>query len=133
MSHLVWNQGILTLRHTGMCCSIGSLFHKISLNMGPIFTKISLNMVCSCPKFLVVCMVKQPKIVKNGPFFTPPPGSLFLPKWPLKMGRGFETLAHPIQFKFEYSPGPETTWSYCKNGNNLFALKCLFLVPLALS
>ena len=31
--------GTHILRHTGMCRSTGSLFHKKSLNMGPIFYK----------------------------------------------------------------------------------------------
>ena len=54
---------------------------------------------------------KRPKIVKNGPIFREKSlklGTLltFLPKWPLKMGMGFEAwVAHPIQTKYEYPLG----------------------------
>ena len=102
-----WNRqkhlrGTLILRHKGMCHSNGSLFHKKSLNnaWATFSTKISLNMGPSFPNFGGIRM-RVPKncekwayiwrkITKNG--------CLFLPKWPLKMGRGFKAQeAHPNQ------------------------------------
>ena len=39
----------------------------------------------------------------------PKDGYPFLPKWPLKMGMGFEaSAAHPVQIKFEYEVMPES-------------------------
>ena len=53
------------LRHTGMCGSNGSLFHKKSLNTGPIFNKNILkheSVFSKFPKFLVVHHVNTRKL-----------------------------------------------------------------------
>ena len=93
---------------TGMCRSTGSLFYKKSLNMGPVFYQKSLNMgqfFWLCPNFWVFAWQKPQKswnlwkILKNG--------YPFLPKSPLKMGRGFEAwVAHPCPTQIWVSPPP---------------------------
>ena len=69
-------KGTHILRHTRMCCSNGSLFHKKSLNMGLFFPKFQ-----KCKKWAYFLR----KIHKNG--------YPFLSKWPLKWVGGFEARA----------------------------------------
>ena len=98
----------------GMCRSNGSLFYKKSLNMGPVFYKKILkhgSTFLTEPKFSGSsikhgenCKIFEKwayfsrKILKNG--------HPFLPKSPLKMGRGFEArAAHPCQTQIWVPPG----------------------------
>ena len=93
-----------------MCCSNGLLFYKKSLNL----TKTSLNMdpiFWLSSNFRVFAWWKPWKIIKfgkNWPIFSRKilnNGYPFQPKWPLKMGRVFETqAAPPLQTKSEYPP-----------------------------
>ena len=110
------------LRHTGMCRSNGSLFHKKSLKYGsPFSTKISLNMDLFFQQFknfrvfawhfqnFLVFAMRTPKnfekwayisrkILKNR--------YLFLPKWPLKWVSVSRLEWHThFQSKSEYPPG----------------------------
>ena len=62
--------------------------------MGPFFQNFqvfAMSMLENCEKWAHILR----KIPQNG--------YLFLPKWPIKIGRGFEAwVAHPVQTKFEY-------------------------------
>ena len=99
---------------TGMCRSNGSLFYKKSLNMGPVFYQKILkrgSTFLTEPKFSGFHMAKTPKIakfLKNGPIFRKILKNEypFLPKSPLKMGRGFEArAAHPCPTQIWVPPG----------------------------
>ena len=107
---------------TGMCRSNGSFFNEKSLNMGPVFYQKILkhgSTFLTEPKFSGLRMAKTPKItkfLKNGPIFQKilKNGYPFLPKSPLKMGRGFEArAAHPCptQILVPPPPGPIHTGS----------------------
>ena len=104
---------------TGMCRSNGSLFYKKSLNMGPVFYQKILkhgSTFLTEPKFSSFRMAKTPqnceifekwayfsrKLLKNG--------YPFVPKSPLKMGKGFEAqAAHPCPTQIWVPPGD--AWS----------------------
>ena len=99
----------------GMCRSNGSLFYKKTLNMGPVFHQKILkhgSTFLTEPKFSGFSHGENPgnreffekwayisrKILKNG--------YPFLPKSPLKMGKGFEArAAHPCPTQIWVPPG----------------------------
>ena len=97
--------GVVLKGQMGMCCSNGSLFYKKSFNMGPVFYKKickSGSSFLTEPKFSRFCMAKTQKnhkICEKLAYFSRKilnNGYPLLPKWPLKMGRGFEArAAHP--------------------------------------
>ena len=101
---------------TEMCRSNGSLFYKKSLNMGPVFYQKILkhgSTFLTEPKFFGFSLGENPenrkifekwasenpenrKIFEKWAYFSRKilkNGYLFLPKSPLKMGRGFEARA----------------------------------------
>ena len=105
---------------TGMCRSNGLLFYKKSLNMGPIFYQQILkhgSTFLTEPKFLGFRMAKNPKnheIFEKWAYFSreilknvyP-----FLPKSPLKMGRGFDAqAAHPCPTQIWVTPRGQSTF-----------------------
>ena len=91
------------LRQIGMCRSNESLFDKKSQNMGAISTKVSQHMAPFFQNFQ--------NFWKNWPTFQEKPLKneyLFLPKWPFKMGVGFEAqAAHPCPNQIGRPP-----WSF---------------------
>ena len=117
--------GTHILRQTGMCGCNGSLFYKKSLNMGPIFYKkilihgsTFLTWACENPENCKICekwVYFSRKILNNG--------YPFLPKWPLKMGRGFDARAA--------YPRPNQIWVppvclLCPNASYLTFVKGIF-------
>ena len=81
---------------------MGCFSQEIPVNMGPIFCK-------NIPKHGFV-FSKISQIFKKWTHILrkmPKKGYLFLPKWPLKMGRGFEAeAAHPCPNQIWVSPPP---------------------------
>ena len=93
----------------GCATLMGRFFHKKSLNMVPFSIKISVGLFF--PKFLGVC--RHPKIVKKWAYSRkiPKNGYLFLPKWPLKIGRGFEVQVVHRPSKPNLSPPTHSSLS----------------------
>ena len=104
-SSVMPGEGTQIFGRTGMCRSNGSLFYKKSLNMGPVFYQKILkhgSTFLTEPKFSGFCKAKTPKnreIFEKRAYFSRKilkNGYPFLPKSPLKMGRGLEAqAAHP--------------------------------------